>query len=111
MGSIDLLTYFSPHAAEHGATAVKAAKAVEAAKAAGRKDARLELAFPRHGDQDEARHIEAASCAAREQVRAVQPREREPSPLDAPRHADELSAQSARDVQAHLAHVSPLELI
>jgi hypothetical protein len=75
MGSIDLLTYFSPHAAEHGATAVKAVKAmkaveaveaVKAAKAARRKDARLELAFPRHGDQDEARHIDPASCAARE---------------------------------------------
>ncbi len=111
MGSIDLLTYFSPYATEHGAraaSAVKAVEAVTAAKAARRKNARLELAFPWHGDQDEARHIEPASCAAREQVRAVQPREREPFPLDAPRHADE---QSARDVQAHLAHVSPLELI
>ena len=71
----------------------------------GSKDARLELSFAWHRDQDQARRLEPP---AREEVRAVQPREREPPPLDAPRDADE---PSARDEAAHLAHVPSFQLI
>ena len=71
----------------------------------GAKDARLELGFSRHSDQDQARHLEPS---AREEVRAIKACEREPPPLDAPRDTDE---PSTRDKAAHFAHVPSFQLI